>query len=139
MGYEVDRCGSDFEAIEKSKKWETGMPYPVHFSPSDTSGEKAFEEFYVEGEKVDPERFRSLGVITAFLLPVASATIFSNRVTYSPTELTNVVSIQSSRYFFSLPVKSGTIYLYCQCQRRQTLRSGPVAVGCGSIHLVLKS
>lgn len=64
MGYGIDRCGSEQEAIEKSKRWKTGMPYPVYFSPSDTSGEKEFEEFYVEGEKVDLGRFRSLGVIT---------------------------------------------------------------------------
>ena len=73
MGYEIDYCGSDLEAIEKSKRWEAGMPYPVHFSASDTSGEKAFEEFYVEGEKVDPERFRSLGVITDKPVPDKSA------------------------------------------------------------------
>ena len=30
---------------------------------SDTSGEKDFEEFYVPGERVNMERFRSLGVI----------------------------------------------------------------------------
>lgn len=72
-GYEIDYCRSDAEAIEKSKKWKTGMPYPVHFSPSDTSGEKAFEEFYVEGEKVDIERFRSLGVITDKPVPDKSA------------------------------------------------------------------
>ena len=37
--------------------------YPVHFSVSDTSGEKAFEEFYTEKEVIDKERFASLGVI----------------------------------------------------------------------------
>lgn len=73
MGYEIDYCSSDSEAVGKSKKWETGMPYPVHFSPSDTSGEKAFEEFYVEGEKVDLERFRSLGVVTDKPVPDRSA------------------------------------------------------------------
>ena len=30
------------------------MPYSVHFSPADTSGEKAFEEFYVEGGEYRP-------------------------------------------------------------------------------------
>lgn len=73
MGYEIDYCGSDLEAIEKSKSWEAGMPYPVHFSSSDTSGEKAFEEFYVEGETVDLERFKSLGVITDKPVPDRSA------------------------------------------------------------------
>lgn len=73
MGYEVDCCGSEQEAIEKSKRWKTGMPYPVYFSPSDTSGEKAFEEFYVDGEKVDLKSFRSLGVIAEKPAPDKSA------------------------------------------------------------------
>lgn len=75
MGYGIDYCGSDVEAIEKSKKWKTGMPYPVHFSSSDTSGEKAFEEFFVEGEKVDLERFRSLGVIKDKPIPNRAAIV----------------------------------------------------------------
>lgn len=73
MGYEVDYCGSEQEAIEKSKRRKTGMPYPVYFSTSNTSGEKAFEEFYVEGERVELERFRSLGVITEKPVPDRSA------------------------------------------------------------------
>ncbi len=34
----------------------------VYFK-SDTTGEKAFEEFYVPGEKLDMDRFQSLGVV----------------------------------------------------------------------------
>lgn len=64
MGYEADYCDSDAEAIEKAEEWTEGKRYPVHFSASDTNGEKAFEEFYVEGEAVDWKRFQSLGVIT---------------------------------------------------------------------------
>ena len=30
---------------------------------SDTTGEKAYEEFYVPGEKIDMERFKALGVV----------------------------------------------------------------------------
>lgn len=63
MGYEIEYCNSDSEAIEKASIWSEGKPYPVHFSVSDTSGEKAFEEFYVEGESVDFDTFSSLGVI----------------------------------------------------------------------------
>ena len=37
--------------------------YPVVYSLSDTTGEKDFEEFYVPGEKLDMDRFTSLGVI----------------------------------------------------------------------------
>ena len=37
--------------------------YPVYFFTSDTSGEKAYEEFYTEGEEVDLKTYESLGVI----------------------------------------------------------------------------
>ena len=37
--------------------------YPVYFSQSDTSGEKPYEEFYTEDEKVNFHRFHSLGVV----------------------------------------------------------------------------
>lgn len=37
--------------------------YPVVYFRSDTTGEKDFEEFWVEGESRDMERFSSLGVI----------------------------------------------------------------------------
>ncbi len=69
-GYEVLRCESDNEAIEKAAEIRRGgRRYPVHFSSSDTSGEKAFEEFYTEEERVDMDRFSSLGVITDKTLP----------------------------------------------------------------------
>ena len=63
MGYEIIHCSSETEAIERMAKRNEKDPYPVYFSPADTSGEKAFEEFYVEGERVDLDRFSSLGVI----------------------------------------------------------------------------
>ena len=37
--------------------------YPVIYTGSNTTGEKAFEEFYVEGETINMTRFQSLGVI----------------------------------------------------------------------------
>lgn len=39
------------------------LEYPVVYSKSDTTGEKAFEEFYVSGERIDNSRFHNLGVI----------------------------------------------------------------------------
>ena len=69
-GYEIDYCDSDEEAIEKATKLKKGSKvYPVCFSASDTSGEKAFEEFYTEDEQVDEERFMSLNVITNKRVP----------------------------------------------------------------------
>lgn len=75
IGYEIDYCSSEQEAIEKGGIWDESKPYPVYFGSSDTSGEKASEEFYVEGEAVDMERFRNLGVITNKPLPDKKAVI----------------------------------------------------------------
>ena len=69
-GYEVLECASDEEAIEKAVYLQNGSnKYPVHYSPSDTSGEKAFEEFVTDTETADMERFKSLGVITNKSIP----------------------------------------------------------------------
>ena len=69
-GYEVLYCKSDEEAILRSKDLRMGSRlYPVHFSVSDTSGEKAFEEFYTDTETIDQDRFLSLGVITGKPMP----------------------------------------------------------------------
>ena len=37
--------------------------YPTVYFKSDTTGEKAYEEFYVPGEKVDMQFFQALGVV----------------------------------------------------------------------------
>lgn len=63
-GYEVLECDSDAEAIDKAEDLKSGSKqYPVHFSISDTSGEKPFEEFVTDDETADNDRFASLGVI----------------------------------------------------------------------------
>lgn len=63
-GFEKKECSSDAEA----KKFASGMNYkntlyPVVYFKSDTTGEKAYEEFYTPGEKIDMQRFQALGVI----------------------------------------------------------------------------
>ena len=69
-GYNVLECASDEEAVDRASELKNGnRAYPVHFSVSDTSGEKAFEEFFTDGESVDMERFSSLGVITDKSIP----------------------------------------------------------------------
>lgn len=59
----------EFQTDEEAKKFAFSMPsgsgkYPVVYFKSDTTGEKAYEEFFVPGEKLDMDRFVSLGVIT---------------------------------------------------------------------------
>ncbi len=58
----------EFSNDEDAKKFANEMPfgskkYPVVYFKSDTTGEKAYEEFFVQGEKIDMNRFKSLGVI----------------------------------------------------------------------------
>ena len=69
-GYEVLKCTSDEEAIEKAEELKNGgRLYPVHYSVSNTSGEKTFEEFVTDTEITDMNRFLSLGVITGKQIP----------------------------------------------------------------------
>ena len=69
-GYDVLECDSDEEAVNKAENLKNGSrKYPVHYSGSDTSGEKAYEEFYTDVEKVDLSRMKALGVITNKTIP----------------------------------------------------------------------
>lgn len=64
LGYEKKECATDEEAKRfASEMPEDGKIYPVVYFNSDTTGEKDYEEFYVSGEKLNMERFNSLGVI----------------------------------------------------------------------------
>ena len=68
-GFEKDLCSSDAEAKHKaaalkvSPRGDLEGAYPTVYFTSDTTGEKAYEEFYVPGEKIDMQRFQSLGVV----------------------------------------------------------------------------
>lgn len=64
LGYEKKECATDEEAKRfASEMLEGSKIYPVVYFNSDTTGEKDYEEFYVSGEKLNMERFNSLGVI----------------------------------------------------------------------------
>ena len=70
QGFGKEECPSDEVAKAKAKEMSleptaNGQQpkYPVVYFKSDTTGEKAYEEFYVPGEKLDMKRFKSLGVI----------------------------------------------------------------------------
>lgn len=98
-GYEVLECVSDEEAIEKAEDLKYGNKlYPVHYSASNTSGEKPFEEFVTDTEVADMDRFVSLGVITDKVIPNKDkiAILFSDlNAVFEQTETTKeeVVSI----------------------------------------------
>jgi FlaA1/EpsC-like NDP-sugar epimerase len=62
--YEPEYCKTEQEAREKILNlFLDADKYPVYFFPTDTSGEKKYEEFFVPGEDVDMETFEQLGVI----------------------------------------------------------------------------
>ena len=62
--YEPDYSATEQEAREKALALsDEADKYPVYFFPTDTSGEKKFEEFFVEGEDVDMDTFSQLGFI----------------------------------------------------------------------------
>ena len=83
QGFEKDQCVTDEEAKQKATNLvlnnmniggaeansslftlHSSLPkYPVVYFGSDTTGEKAYEEFYVPGEKIDMQRFQALGVV----------------------------------------------------------------------------
>ena len=66
QGLEKKVCLSEEEARKFAAQMPQDSPvWPVYYSGSDTTGEKPYEEFYVEGERVDEHRFASLGVIEA--------------------------------------------------------------------------
>lgn len=64
LGLEADICKTEAEAREKALLLnEQSNSWPVYFFGSDTSGEKAYEEFFTEEEVLDNNSFINLGVI----------------------------------------------------------------------------
>ena len=63
-GFTKKECASDADAKQYAYAMDyNSETYPVVYFKSDTTGEKAYEEFYVPGEKVDMQRFQALGVV----------------------------------------------------------------------------
>lgn len=63
-GFAKVECKNDSEAKQYAAQMSyESDTYPVVYFKSDTTGEKAYEEFYISGEEIDMERFMSLGVV----------------------------------------------------------------------------
>lgn len=82
LGYEKKECATDDEAkIFATEMSENSKIYPVIYFNSDTTGEKDYEEFYVPGEKLNMNRFYSLGVIEEIKKrPMQELDIFFNEL-----------------------------------------------------------
>jgi len=64
LGYEKKECATEEEAKKfAAEMLEDSKIYPVVYFTSDTTGEKDYEEFFIPGEKLNMNRFSSLGVI----------------------------------------------------------------------------
>ena len=63
-GFTKKECKSDAEAKSFANSMDFDSDtYPVVYFKSDTTGEKAYEEFFVPGERISLERFKALGVV----------------------------------------------------------------------------
>jgi FlaA1/EpsC-like NDP-sugar epimerase len=56
-------CDTEEQARSYFKENKTDYSWPCLFTKSDTSGEKDFEEFFTDNEKLDMDKFDKLGVI----------------------------------------------------------------------------
>jgi hypothetical protein len=63
MGLEVLECSSEEEAKAYAHSMKNQNFYPAYFFPSETSGEKLYEEFYSDQDIIDQETYHGLGII----------------------------------------------------------------------------
>ena len=63
IGRDLLECNSEDEAKANTMQLDDVTPYPVFFFPSNTSGEKLFEEFYTTDDYLDTASYNALGVI----------------------------------------------------------------------------
>jgi FlaA1/EpsC-like NDP-sugar epimerase len=67
LGYDAYECSSEDDARELVKTLPQTGKWPCYFTKSDTTGEKDFEEFFMEGEVLDMNRFENLGIVKSSL------------------------------------------------------------------------
>ncbi len=67
LGYEPFECKTEEEARELMKTLADDKKWPCLFTISDTTGEKDFEEFFVDGEALDLNSFPNLGIVKSNL------------------------------------------------------------------------
>jgi len=63
LGYEPYHCSTEQEARDRSEELIAAKKWPCYFFKSDTSGEKDFEEFFTEKEKLELGLYNNIGVI----------------------------------------------------------------------------
>lgn len=63
QGYEPHLCSSEDEARSNFQEIVAQGKWPCLFSPSNTTGEKGFEEFFTADEKLDLDKHEAIGVV----------------------------------------------------------------------------
>jgi FlaA1/EpsC-like NDP-sugar epimerase len=63
QGYEPYHCSTEQEARDRSNELIAIKKWPCYFFKSDTSGEKDFEEFYMDNEILELNQFKNIGII----------------------------------------------------------------------------
>ena len=66
-GYDIFHCKSENEARNFFTKEIDKKVWPCFFSKSNTTGEKLYEEFYQENEKIDLKKFDDIGIVKSNL------------------------------------------------------------------------
>lgn len=81
IGFEPYLCSSEEEARELAHILPKKGRWPCLFTGSDTTGEKCFEEFFTETEKLDLNRFINIGVVMNELIYSAeNIEYFTNKI-----------------------------------------------------------
>ena len=62
-GYEPHQCASEDKARNRVEELIAKNEWPCYFFKSDTTGEKDFEEFFTNKERLDMESFKTVGII----------------------------------------------------------------------------
>lgn len=102
-GFTKVECKNDSEA----RKYAANMSYdsdtyPVVYFKSDTTGEKAYEEFYVPGERINMTRFSALGVVEETIRrPMSEINSFFNELEniFSSPEFTKAEVVAAIKRF----------------------------------------
>jgi FlaA1/EpsC-like NDP-sugar epimerase len=63
LGFEPHLCQSEEEARSSVESLKSVGKWPCYFSPSDTTGEKEYEEFFTTKEVLDLAKHESFGII----------------------------------------------------------------------------
>lgn len=102
-GFKKVECEID----EEAKQYASNMSYesdtyPVVYFKSDTTGEKAYEEFYIPGEKINMERFQALGVVEETTRrSIIEVNVFFEELEniFSSPEFTKAQVVESIKHF----------------------------------------